>query len=73
VGRNVTAGRWTFQIIEDYDDNYRSPFRSLEEAARGQLAQGRRHLFEARLKQSERTVGKQGHQAGPEELGRPAS
>ena len=65
VGRNVIAGRWTFQIVEDYDDNYWSVFRALEKSVRDQLADGRRHLFEARLKQQERTKGAQGHEAGP--------
>ena len=65
VGRNVIAGRWTFQIVEDYDDGYWSLFRELERAAREQLADGRRHLYEARLKQDERTAGLDGHQAGP--------
>jgi hypothetical protein len=67
VGRNVVAGRWTFQIVEDYDDNYWSVFRSLEEASRGELVGGRRHLFEARMKESERTAGEPGHEATPEE------
>lgn len=65
VGRNVIAGRWTFQIVEDYDDNYWSLFRELERAARDQLAEGRRHLYEARLKQDERTIGRSGHEAKP--------
>jgi len=65
VGRNVIAGRWTFQIVEDYDDGYWSLFRELERAAREQLAEGRRHLFEARLKQSERTEGQPGHDPIP--------
>ena len=51
----MVQGRWTFQIVEDYDDNYWSLFRELEKAARGELAAGVRHLYEARLKQSERT------------------
>lgn len=67
VGRNVVAGRWTFQIVEDYDDGYWSLFRELELTARDELADGRRHLFEARLKESERTRGEQGHEATPEE------
>jgi hypothetical protein len=67
VGRNVIAGRWTFQIVEDYDDNYWSLFRRLEEAARTELVGGRRHLYEARLKESERTAGERGHEATPEE------
>ncbi|WP_295661752.1 hypothetical protein, partial [uncultured Nocardioides sp.] len=31
VGRNVIHGRWTFQIVEDYDDGYWSAFRDLEQ------------------------------------------
>ena len=27
VGRNVIEGRWTFQIVEDYDDGYYALFR----------------------------------------------
>ena len=65
VGRNVLAGRWTFQVVEDYDDNYWSLFRELERLARTELAAGRRHLYEARMKQRERTVGLPGHEATP--------
>jgi hypothetical protein len=65
VGRNVIGGRWTFQIVEDYDDGYWSLFRDLERAARERLADGRRHLFEARMKQAERTPGLPGHEATP--------
>ena len=65
LGRNVLEGRWTFQIVEDYDDGYWSLFRDLERTARDQLAGGRRHLFEARMKQSERTARQPGHEAGP--------
>lgn len=65
VGRNVLAGRWTFQIVEDYDDNYWSVFRASEQRARDDLAQGRRHLYEARLKQAERSAGRPGHEATP--------
>ena len=65
LGRNVLPGRWTFQIVEDYDDGYWSLFRELEQAARDELAGGVRHLYEARLKQDERTVGAPGHAAQP--------
>ncbi|HYP44162.1 MAG TPA: hypothetical protein VEQ66_03070 [Propionibacteriaceae bacterium] len=68
VGRNVIDGRWTFQIIEEYDDNYWSVFRRHEQAARDELAQGRRHLYEARLKQAERSKGTPGHEATPEDV-----
>ena len=65
MGRNVIKGRWTFQIVEDYDDSYWSLFRELEKAARDELAVGRRHLYEARLKQAERTAGRPGHAPTP--------
>jgi hypothetical protein len=65
IGRNVLAGRWTFQIVEEYDDTYWSTFRELEKGARDELAGGRRHLYEARLKQDERTKGAPHHEAIP--------
>ena len=68
VGRNVIAGRWTFQIVEDYDDGYWTPFRRVESEAREQLVGGRRHLFEARMKQERRTAGLAGHEATPADL-----
>ncbi|HEU5486257.1 MAG TPA: hypothetical protein VFU98_15210 [Microlunatus sp.] len=65
VGRNVISGRWTFQIVEDYDDSYWSTFRSMERQVRKELADGRRHLYEARLKQAERSAGQAHHEATP--------
>ena len=29
VGRNVLYGRWTFQVVEEYDEHYYRTFRSL--------------------------------------------
>lgn len=55
VGRNVLHGRWTFQVVEDYDDNYWGPFRDMEREVRAQLTEGRRHLLEAALKEKRRT------------------
>jgi hypothetical protein len=65
VGRNVIAGRWTFQVVEDYDDNYYAVFRRIEEQARTDLADGRRHLYEAEMKERRRTRGRPGHEARP--------
>jgi hypothetical protein len=65
VGRNVIADRWTFQIVEDFDDTYWSTFRQFDARARDELADGDRHVFEARMKQTERTTGHPDHQAGP--------
>ncbi|MEV0948063.1 hypothetical protein [Rhodococcus sp. NPDC049939] len=67
VGRNVLSGRWTFQIVEEFDDNYWSPLREHEQTIRGELAEGRRHLFEAQMKEERRTHGRAGHEARPSE------
>ncbi|HEX3931764.1 MAG TPA: hypothetical protein VHW64_13745 [Nocardioides sp.] len=64
-GRNVLDGRWTFQIVEEYDDGYWSLFRQLEAAVREDLMAGRRHLREAGMKESQRTHGADGHTAEP--------
>jgi hypothetical protein len=66
VGRNVVADRWTFQIVEDYDANYWSTFRGFDARAREELADGDPHVFEARMKQRERTAGHPRHEAGPD-------
>lgn len=65
VGLNVLAGRWTFQVVEEYDDGYYATFKELEQAARDELAGGRRHLYEARMKEDRRTHGRPGHEATP--------
>jgi hypothetical protein len=65
VGRNVIADRWTFQIVEDYDASYWSVFRAFDERARDELADGDRHVLEARMKQRERSAGHPAHEAGP--------
>jgi len=69
VGRNVLQGRWTFQIVEEYDDTYWTEFRSLEREAREELVEGRRHLFEAEMKERERTAGDPHHTAVPDDTG----
>lgn len=66
VGRNVIKGRWTFQIVEDYDDSYYSSFRENERAAREALAGGRRHLLESEMKEDRRSRGRRHHESRPE-------
>jgi hypothetical protein len=65
VGRNVIADRWTFQIVEDYDAGYWTTFRDFDARARDEFADGDRHVYEARMKQRERTKGHPAHRAGP--------
>jgi hypothetical protein len=55
VGRNVLPGRWTFQVMEEYDDTYWSVVRDTERRVRELLVGGRRHLFEASLKEDRRS------------------
>ncbi|WP_256792785.1 hypothetical protein [Terrabacter sp. Ter38] len=65
VGRNVVQGRWTFQVVEEYDDGYYATFKELEKTARDDLVGGRRHLFEAEMKEDRRTHGRAHHEAVP--------
>jgi hypothetical protein len=65
VGRNVIPGRWTFQIVEEYDDTYWSAVRATERLVREKLLSGRRHLAEAQLKEERRTPGHPDHTAHP--------
>ncbi len=65
LGRNILQGRWTFQLVEEYDDGYYRAFKAHEEKARVSLAEGRRHLFEAEMKEDRRTQGRPSHEATP--------
>lgn len=58
-------GRWTFQIVEEYDESYWGPVRSFERRCRDDVADGVAHLFEAEMKDDRRTPGLPGHEANP--------
>jgi len=64
IGLNVLADRWTFQIVEEYDDGYYRTFTDLERHVRTALTHGRRHLFEQQMKEHRRTHGREGHEQG---------
>ena len=68
VGRNVLPGRWTYQMIEEFDDGYYAEFKAIEELVRNELMGGRRHVYEAEMKAARRTEGRAGHEASPEDL-----
>ena len=65
VGRNVLDGRWTFQIVEEFDDLYWSVAREAERAVRDDLMAGRRHVFESEMKDDRRTHGRPHHERRP--------
>lgn len=69
VGRNILEGRWSFQLVEEYDDTYWSVFRALEARVRADLLDGRRHVYEAELKAERRTPGTRHHEAVPDDSG----
>jgi hypothetical protein len=69
IGRNVLAGRWTFQVVEEFDDGYYADFKRLEQRVRDELMGGRRHVFEAEMKVERRTDGRAGHEATPGDVG----
>jgi hypothetical protein len=65
LGRNVLAGRWTFQLVEEFEEGYCRCFRDHERALREALTDGRPHVFEAEMKERRRTHGRPGHEATP--------
>lgn len=66
VGRNVIQGRWTFQVVEEYDDGYYASFRDAESLVRHALVDGKRHLAEAAMKERRRTHDRPHHEARPQ-------
>ena len=66
VGLNVLQGRWTFQIMEEFDDGYWTEFRRHEQAVRDELQGGLRHCFEANMMENRRTHGRRGHESRPD-------
>ena len=65
LGRNVVPGRWTFQLVEEFDATYWEVFRAHERAVREALVGGRRHVYESELKERRRTPGRPGHESRP--------
>ncbi|WP_328315759.1 hypothetical protein [Streptomyces sp. NBC_00388] len=65
MGRNVIPGCWTFQVVEAYNATYYQPFVDVETQIRQELAAGRRHLYEAELKEARRTRNHPDHTARP--------
>ncbi len=66
-GLNVLPGRWTFQIVEEFNETYYCKVVALEKSVRDELMEGKQHVFESELKEKTRTKYKAGHEARPEE------
>ena len=65
VGRNVLEGRWTFQIVEEYDATYWVAARSLHHDVEEELVGGMPHVFESEMKERRRTSGHRRHASRP--------
>jgi hypothetical protein len=65
VGRNVLDGRWTYQVVEEFEDCYYLPARAADGRVRDELMAGRRHVYEAELKEARRTQGLPQHESEP--------
>lgn len=65
IGRNVLEGRWTFQVVEEYDDGYYTAFRDWERKVRDDLLDGRRHVAEAEMKADRVTPDHPDHTMAP--------
>src|SRR5207245_3519665 len=55
VGRDVLEGRWTFQIVEGFDDDYYNAARAELAGLEAALVAGRRHAHEEELRERRRT------------------
>lgn len=64
-GRNVLDGRWTFQIMDEFDVTYYDVVKSAEKQVRDQLLEGKKHVYESELKEKTRTHGRPGHESRP--------
>ncbi|HSL59238.1 MAG TPA: hypothetical protein VK866_15435 [Acidimicrobiales bacterium] len=73
VGRNVIEGRWTFQLVEEFDDTYYRPAEAAEQRIRDALLAGRRHVFESEMKDERRTAGASHHERRPRSAGDPSA
>ncbi len=57
LGRNAIPDRWTFEIVEAFDDTYYEVATTGERRVRDEVCGGRRHVHEAEMKGDRRTAG----------------
>ncbi|MEZ5374410.1 MAG: hypothetical protein R2704_17135 [Microthrixaceae bacterium] len=68
VGRNAIEGRWSFQIVEEFDAISWSAVRTAAEDLRNDLVGGRHHVFESEMKERRRTHGARHHEQRPTDV-----
>lgn len=67
LGRNPLPGMWSFQMVEAFDDGFYAEAKGIQQRAIDELMDGRRHVFEAEMKELRRTRGREGHEATPDD------
>lgn len=72
VGRNVLEGRWTFQIMEEFDDEYYDAVRAAVRGLEAHLMDGRTHVYESEMKEQRRSHGQRHHERRPPDTFDPA-
>lgn len=72
VGRNVLDGRWTFQVVEEFDELYYGVVGDEVRQLEQRFHDGRRHVYESQMKEQRRTRGEQGHERRPPSASGPA-
>lgn len=55
VGRDVLPGRWTYQIVEEFDSGYWDVLRSFVQRFSDDALDGQRHVAEALMRRNRRT------------------
>jgi hypothetical protein len=65
VGRNALPDRWTFEIVEAFDDTYWRVASDLEREVRETLMGGRRHVHESEMKAARRDGSDDAAAPGP--------
>ena len=70
IGANPVPGMWSFQLVESYDDGFYERTKQVHQRALDELVGGRRHVFEAEMKELLRSHGRQGHEETPADVGR---
>ncbi|WP_172269302.1 hypothetical protein [Nocardioides sp. zg-1308] len=68
LGGDPLPGMWSFQMVEAFDDGYYARAKGLHQRALDELVEGRRHVFEAEMKELRRTHGREGHEAKPSDV-----
>jgi len=65
VGRNILQGRWTFQVVEEFDVAYYDVVRAEVRQVEDTLMGGARHVYESEMKDRRRSSGVPGHERRP--------